>query len=881
MKHLYLLLFTVLLSVHIHAQNAPFITTWEVTAGSLDITIPTYGTGYNYTIDFGDGTVQNNVTGDVTYTYNVPGIYTVTISGNFPRIRFGNFSQTDPMLLKIKSVEQWGDIGWTSMFSAFQGCSSLIINATDAPDLSQVTWMNDMFNGATSLNQSINHWNVSNVTHMASMFKNATSFNQPLNSWDVSNVLIMSFMFDNAISFNQSLNSWDVSSVTHMNRIFRSAVSFNQPLNNWDVSNVLYMDGMFDTASIFNQPLNNWNVSNVRNMAGMFRNAVSFNQPLDNWDVSTVYSVAGMFFNATSFDQPLNNWNLSSLLNIGGMFHNATSFNQPLDNWDVSSIGVSNGFYGAFRGASSFNQDLSSWQINIGNLDFFLTDSGMDISNYDTFLTHLVSLNITNGTLGAEGLEYCNIAARNNLINTLGWTIIGDDIDVSCSFNTVQGNIMYDLNNNGCDPNDMPADNIIINANDGTDNYATIPDSNGDYILYLLDDTYTISLLNLPNYFTATPVTSIVNFVGFNNVEIEDFCLTATQSIEDLNITLLPTSEARPGFETDYRLVVRNVGTETIANVEATLEFNDLMQQYVIANPAPSTTTTNTLTFSIGTMQPFQKFEADITMLTFQPPIVNGGDVLNFTATVTPVANDHTPNDNTFNLAQVVVNSYDPNDKQVLQGEELHIDDIDEYLDYLIRFQNTGTASAINVRILDTLHPQLDWSSLIPISASHDYYVNITDGNRVEFMFDNIHLPDSLSNEPASHGFVAYKIKPKSNVQVGDVISGDAAIYFDFNAPIITNMVQTEVVEPLSIADVSNPLNQVFLYPNPANKTLHIHLTDGIELEEVLIYDLQGREVQKIQGKETTLDVEHLRSGMYLLKITTNRGTINRQLIKN
>src|SRR5690606_8312203 len=117
----------------------------------------------------------------------------------------------------------------------------------------------------------------------------------------------------------------------------------------------------------------------------------------------------------------------------------------------------------------------------------------------------------------------------------------------------------------------------------------------------------------------------------------------------------------------------------------------------------------------------------------------------------TPVANDFTPNDNTYTLAQLVVNSYDPNDKQVLQGEELHIDKAGEYLDYLIRFQNTGTASAINVRILDTLHPKLDWSTLVPISASHDYYVKIKDGNHVEFMFDNIHLPDSTSNEPASH----------------------------------------------------------------------------------------------------------------------------------
>src|SRR5690554_2905540 len=232
------------------------------------------------------------------------------------------------------------------------------------------------------------------------------------------------------------------------------------------------------------------------------------------------------------------------------------------------------------------------------------------------------------------------------------------------------------------------------------------------------------------------------------------------------------------------------------------------MQQFVSSNPSPGSSTANSLTFPIGTMQPFQTVEVDITMLTFQPPTVNGGDILNFTANVTPSANDYTPVDNTFNVAQVVVNSFDPNDKQVLQGEELHIDHKDEYLDYMIRFQNTGTASAINVRILDTLHPKLDWNTIVPISASHDYYVKIKDGNHVEFMFDNIHLPDSISNEQASHGFVAYKIKPKSDVQVGDVITGDAAIYFDFNAPIITNVVSTTVIESLGISDVSGSLNR-------------------------------------------------------------------------
>src|SRR5690554_4575412 len=129
MKQFYIILIVFFLSTQIQAQNAPFITTWQVFSGSLDITIPTAGTGYDYTIDFGDGTVQNNLTGDAFHTYSTPGFYTVSITGDFPRIRFGNFtSPNDPMPSKIKSVEQWGDIQWLSMEAAFRRCSTLIIN---------------------------------------------------------------------------------------------------------------------------------------------------------------------------------------------------------------------------------------------------------------------------------------------------------------------------------------------------------------------------------------------------------------------------------------------------------------------------------------------------------------------------------------------------------------------------------------------------------------------------------------------------------------------------------------------------------------------------------------------------------------------------------
>jgi hypothetical protein len=196
----------------------PFITTWEVTANDLSITIPTNGAGFNYGIDFGDGYVTDNIHGNVSHTYEEPGIYTVKIAGDFPRIFFSISTHKD----KILSVDQWGDIEWHSKRHAFLGCSNLEINATDAPNLTQVTDMSYAFSNTGAFNQSINHWDVSNVINMEGMFESATLFNQSLDNWNVANVTDMSDMFKNATLFNQDLTNWT----------FNSAVSLEGFLSN-------------------------------------------------------------------------------------------------------------------------------------------------------------------------------------------------------------------------------------------------------------------------------------------------------------------------------------------------------------------------------------------------------------------------------------------------------------------------------------------------------------------------------------------------------------------------------------------------------------------------------------------------------------------------
>ena len=169
----------------------------------------------------------------------------------------------------------------------------------------------------------------------------------------------------------------------------------------------------------------------------------------------------------------------------------------------------------------------------------------------------------------------------------------------------------------------------------------------------------------------------------------------------------------------------------------------------------------------------------------------------------------------------MVINSFDPNDKLITQGDEITIDKADEYLDYKIRFQNVGTANALNVKITDTISDKLDWATFQPINSSHDYRLELIDQEEINFMFDNINLPYEAIDEPGSNGHVSFKIKPKDDVQIGDVIENKAYIFFDFNAPIITNTVSTTIVDNLGLNEFTGS-ESIKLSPNPASHQVEI-----------------------------------------------------------
>ncbi len=340
-----------------------FITTWQTTTANESITIPTNPavSGYNYTVDWGDGNTSTAQTGDATHTYTTAGSYTVSITGDFPAIFFNNFGSKE----KITSIEQWGTGNWTTMTRAFYGCTNLQGNYTDSPNLTAVTDISLMFTEANNFNGNVSNWNVSNITDMSFMFYGASSFNGDVSNWNVENVTDMSWMFRDASIFNRDLSNWNVSNVTDMSNMFRGASTFNGDVSNWNVENVTNVNSMFDNASAFNGDVSNWNVENVTDMSSMFSYANVFNQNIGNWDVSNVLDMSWMFYNSLSFNQNIGSWNVSNVTNMNGMFasDSPSSFNQDIGNWNVVNV-TDMGFM--FSGASAFNQDIGNW--NVGNV---------------------------------------------------------------------------------------------------------------------------------------------------------------------------------------------------------------------------------------------------------------------------------------------------------------------------------------------------------------------------------------------------------------------------------------------------------------------------------------------------------------------------------
>ena len=230
---------------------------------------------------------------------------------------------------------------------------------------------------------------------------------------------------------------------------------------------------------------------------------------------------------------------------------------------------------------------------------------------------------------------------------------------------------------------------------------------------------------------------------------------------------------------------------------------------------------------------------------------------------------------------QANIGSYDPNDKQGFPAgfTEEHLIEPGQDIEYLIRFQNTGTDTAFKVTVVDVLPPELDLATVRPGASSHPYTYGVTPEGWLTFTFNDIMLPDSNVNEAASHGFVRFRASQRPDLGWGNVIANTALIYFDFNAPVQTNTYQHRIgqIFPWTVVGtkppISHPKTQVRVVPNPLTGSALLQV-DGIEPGplRLVLTDVSGKILRQQTTNGTGFEFQRgeLPAGMYLFQIERN-----------
>ncbi len=465
-----------------------------------------------------------------------------------------------------------------------------------------------------------------------------------------------------------------------------------------------------------------------------------------------------------------------------------------------------------------------------------------------------------------------------------------DEIVVVGSFvnpDTVAGTVFYDLNTNAVfDGGDYPASGVMVHMGPGNSYNPTM--INGKYMFQTIPGIFDVEIPVLPLYTTCVPINIAVNTNGAGSFFGQnDFALQVVPNMNDLEVTLNSSPAPIPGFGFPVFITYQNSGTTNQTNVEVQLTL-DSETIYQSATPAPSNINGNVLTWNFASLNMFSG--STISVLTDIDTTATIGDTVFCSVTISSALVDNTQPNNIDVLIEPVLNSCDPNSKEVIPEGELSQAFINnqDYLYYTIHYQNLGTAPANMIRIQDLLDADLDLGTLEVTGASKPSVMTFTNPNRLEFMIYNANLPPASVNEPGSHGFVAFRIRPKSGLQPGTMISNGARIYFDFNAPILTNIVYNNIPAPTGIQQVENSFFHVSLYPNPASDIVMLELTSdravpvSLQLYDVMGKKISDQEMKLISGfNQFELPVKQLSTGIYFLRLSNEHSTFETKIIRN
>lgn len=436
--------------------------------------------------------------------------------------------------------------------------------------------------------------------------------------------------------------------------------------------------------------------------------------------------------------------------------------------------------------------------------------------------------------------------------------------------NSISGVVRFDADMNGCTESDPPMGNILVSDTvNGNVQYA-VTDADGYYSFStLVAGSHSVAVMT-EGYGNASP---LIVEVLLDTEATADFCVVPAGPTDDLQVTIVPLTVARPGFPFACKVILKNVGTTTQSG---TLTLNYTQPQYMTFSssvPAVSGQSAGMITFDYSALAPWTTYEAEAIFQMALPPTVQQGNFLQLYAFTPLELPDATPYNNSSTFITMVINSYDPNDKTVLESG-FAADDTQNALHYVVRFQNTGTADAVNVHITDQLDANLDWTTFRTVAASHAFTTTMSETGLVDFRFDNINLPPMSLSDPDSQGFVAYEINLKSGLNSNDDIYNTANIFFDFNEAIVTNTVMTDLAE-LGVGE--NERSLFMLYPNPATQLVNIQAVSDFTVE---LYDVQGKKIMARNGaNQLALDVSMLQQGLYFVKVTTDNASEVKKLL--
>ena len=381
-------------------------------------------------------------------------------------------------------------------------------------------------------------------------------------------------------------------------------------------------------------------------------------------------------------------------------------------------------------------------------------------------------------------------------------------------------------------------------------------------------------IANPESYVTAstTVYTRVESTINSDCIEISEMNLKVQNTCEDVSISLLShLASPRPGFEYKNKLIIENNGPTTVSTGSVDFTMDSLLMYNSATGYIAGTSVTQSaggLTINFSSLAPGEKEEI---ILNFTVPADENllGEQITSAVNYVSSSNDVNSENNTATLSEIIIGSYDPNDITESHGPEiLHTTFTnDDYLYYTVRFQNVGTASAINVTIDNALDVRLDKTTFEMLHSSHtNTVVRVFDN--LTWQFDNINLADSTNDEPNSHGYVHYKIKPLAGYSIGDIVPNTASIVFDFNSPIVTNTFNSTFIEN-ALSTQDNVLQNVAVYPNPTSD--FVMVTSQSSIAQIEVYSYVGHLVKKNKNQDR-IDISSLKTGLYFIKIKDING---------